>query len=55
VQVTKFLQWFVIHVQGESFALEILVKEVHTPHGGSSLEQEGLVVYFVVLKLSGCE
>ncbi len=51
MQVTKFLQWFVIRVQDESFALEVLVEEVHPPYSGGSFKYEGRVVHFVILEL----
>jgi hypothetical protein len=40
VQVTKFLQWFVVHVQDEALALEVFIEEVYAPNSYCSFQKK---------------
>jgi hypothetical protein len=40
MQTTELLQWFVIGVEEELLAFEVLIEVIHPPDSGCSLQQD---------------
>jgi hypothetical protein len=55
MEMTQFLQRFVVCAEDELLALEVLVEVVYPLDNGGSLQQERRVILFMVFQLSRCK